>query len=486
MLRQMDLPPLNIANSAKLQQLPPARDTTLHDPRPRLAAARADAGIGAVLEGIGEAFYALDAEWRFTYINRRAETYFGVPKERMLGQVIWEVFPWSAGTDLRSRFEQVLLSGQPTSFEGAAVSSPDRYIELHAFPFEGGIAASFRDWTEQRRAEEILRESQAQLSALSDNLPLGMVYQMIDADDFMDRRFIYVSASCERLNGIPAERAIENPGALYELLVPEHRERVFQKQVESHVNRTPFDMEIAIRHGITGEIRWQRIVATRRELPNGAAVWDGIQIDITDHKRSEEHLHLLLNELNHRVKNTLAIVQSLAVQSLPKAALDDRFMAGRNAFETRLFALARGHDILTRENWEGASLATIVGEAFAPYRHDKGDAFEVEGEDLRITPAMALSLSMALHELCTNALKYGALGVPQGLIRVSWATSPAPDGKRLAMRWQETGGPPVSPPAHRGFGSRLIENGLARELNGAVKLTYEPTGLICTIDVPLP
>jgi PAS domain S-box-containing protein len=453
----------------------------------RATEADAPARIATLLEGIGEAFYSLDADWCFTYINRKAEEYFGIPRDQMLGRVIWDVFPWSAGTDLRARYEQVLLSGEPTTFEGAAVSSPDRFIELHAFPYDGGIAASFRDWTEQRKAEEILRESQAQLSALSDNLPLGMVYQMLDADEFLDRRFIYVSASCERLNGIPAERAIENPGSLYELLLPEHRERVFQKQVESHINRTPFDMEIAIRHGITGEIRWQRIVATRRELPNGAAVWDGIQIDITDHKKSEEHLHLLLNELNHRVKNTLAIVQSLAVQSLSRTGTDEKLAAARHAFETRLFALARGHDVLTRENWEGASLSTIVAEAFAPYSQDpnRGNAFEIDGVDLRIAPAMALSLSMALHELCTNAVKYGSLGVPGGLVRISWTVATGPAAKRLSMRWQEIGGPPVSAPAHKGFGSRLIESGLARELNGTVKLVFEPTGLVCTIDAPL-
>jgi two-component sensor histidine kinase len=191
------------------------------------------------------------------------------------------------------------------------------------------------------------------------------------------------------------------------------------------------------------------------------------------------------------VKNTLAIVQSLALQSLPKKAGPDdadAFTVARQAFEARLFALARGHDVLTRENWEGASLARIVDEAFAAYRKslDGGDAFEVDGEDLRVTPSMALSLSMALHELCTNALKYGALKTPGGRVRVSWRINPSPEGDTLAMRCEESGGPSVSSPAHKGFGSRLIEQGLARELNGTVRLIYEPSGVVCTIDVPLP
>ena len=442
-----------------------------------------------ILEGIGDAFYALDRDWRFTYINRAAETFYGIPRGEMLGRVIWDLFPGSEGTELRVRYEEVRQTGQAASFDHNAVSSPDRSLEFHVFPFEGGIAVSFRDWTERRRAEEELRETQARLSALADNLPVGMVYQMLESDNFFARKFIYLSASCERLNGIPAEAALQNPFLLYELLLAEHRQRMFEKQVESFHQRKPFDIEVAIRHAQTGEVRWQRLVATPRELPSGAVVWDGIQIDITEHKRAEEHLQLLVNELNHRVKNTLAIVQSLSAQSFSRARLtrDEGVVAAREAFEARLFALARGHDVLTRENWEGASLHEIVNEAFAAYRKrpDGCDLFRLEGTDLRVTPAMALSLSMALHELCTNALKYGALSAPGGQVRVSWEIAEASAGNRLTMRWEESGGPPVAPPSRKGFGSRLIEGGLARELNGTVRLDYEPTGVVCTIDVPL-
>jgi PAS domain S-box-containing protein len=451
--------------------------------------AESDARLPAVLEGIGDAFYALDRDWRFTYINRAAEAFHGIPRGQMLGRVIWEFLPWSAGTDLRARFEQVHLTGQAVTFEGQAVGSPDRHVEFRVFPYDGGTAVSFRDWTERRRAEEELRETQARLSALADNLPVGMVYQMLESDNFFARRFIYLSAGCERLNGVPAEAALQNPFLLYELLLPEHRQRMFEKQVESFHRREPFDIEVALRHAKTGETRWQRIVATPRELPSGAVVWDGIQIDITDHKRAEEHLRLLVNELNHRVKNTLATVQSLSFQSFSRVASssEEGIAAARDALQSRLFALARGHDVLTRENWEGASLQEILGEAFAAYgkRPDGREIFQLAGADLRVTPAMALSLSMALHELCTNALKYGALGAPDGMIRISWETAVNGEDRRLAMRWEERGGPPVSPPTRKGFGSRLIEGGLARELDGTVRLSYEPAGLVCTIDVPV-
>jgi PAS domain S-box-containing protein len=465
-------------------------ETALREAISRAIRIEVDARLSVLLEGIGEAFYALDGNWRFTLINHAAEAYFGLPREKMLGQIIWDLFPSSAGTELRRRYEQVFQSGEPASFEMQAVTSPNRHVEFHLFPYDGGLGVSFRDWTEQRKAEEILRDSQAQLSALADNLPLGMVYQMNNAVGFENRRFLYISASCERLNGIPAERALENPLLLFDLIMPEHRDLMFAKQLASNREGKPFDMEFAIRHGKTGEIRWQRIVDAPRRLPNGAVVWDGIQIDITEHKRAEEHLQLLVNELNHRVKNTLAIVQSLATQSFRKRGPggDGDFLATRDAFEARLFALARGHDVLTRENWEGASLGEIVSEALAAYRNrqDGSEAFEIGGADLRVTPSMALSLSMALHELCTNALKYGALSTPSGRVRVTWTALSGPKENRLAMHWEESGGPPVSPPAHKGFGSRLIEGGVARELNGTVRLAYEPTGLVCAIDVPLP
>src|SRR5690606_32259704 len=219
-------------------------------------------------------FCFLDRDWRPTYINRAAEAYFGIPREELLGQMVWNLH-WPFTSEWRTRCEGVLLSGQPDTFEGPEVSPPGQYLEFHVFPYEGGIAVSFRDWTERRRAAEELRESQARLSALADSLPLGMVYQVTDAGTFDTRRFTYVSASCERLNGVPAEKALENPNHLIDLILPEHRDRVFKQQLEAHRTRKAFDIEFPIRHAKTGEIRWQRIVDAPRVTPNGTTVWDG-------------------------------------------------------------------------------------------------------------------------------------------------------------------------------------------------------------------
>ncbi|MBB3018618.1 PAS domain S-box-containing protein [Microvirga lupini] len=455
----------------------------------RTVEAKVNAQLAVILEGIGDAFYSLDAHWRFSYINRAAEAYFGLPRQAMLHRVIWDVFPESEGTDLRGRYEEVFLSGHPLSFEGEAVGRPGRHLEFHVFPYNGGIGVSFRDWTERRRAEEELRASEARLSALANNAPACMFYQTSHSPDYHARKVLYVSKTCERLTGVPAEVAQANPDLLYSLVLPQHRDRMLARRLETLCDLTECEEEFEMRHATTGETRWHRIITTPRRLENGAIVWDGIQIDITEHKRSEEHLRLLLNELNHRVKNTLATIQSLASQSfrVRGATAAGDLPALYATFEARLHALARGHDILTRENWEGAGLVEIVTQAFAPYRdlsEDRG-RLRFEGPDLRVTPAMALSLSMAMHELCTNAAKYGALGVPEGQVLVSWSAQESASGPRLVMRWEEHGGPLVAPPSRKGFGSRLIQDGLARELNGEVRLTYQPEGVVCTIDVPL-
>lgn len=455
----------------------------------RSVEARTEARLSELLEGIGDAFYSLDREWRFSYINRSAETYFGTRRQEMLGRNIWDVFPSSAGTELRRRYEEVAVTGIAASFETDAVGVPGRFLEIHVFPYNGGLGISFRDWTELRRAADDLRESQARLSSLTDNVPACMVYQINDAADYRDRKLLYISKTCERLNGIPAEEVQSNLSLLYELVLPQYRDRMLAKEVEAVREHKAFDMEFEMRHGRTGEVRWHRLVVTPRQLANGSYVWDGLQIDITDHKRAEEHLRLLVNELNHRVKNTLATVQSLAAQSFSRLGshVDDELRAARNAFEARLFALARGHDVLTRENWEGANLSDVLAEACAPYRANATECtrIEIEGPDLRVSPPMALSLSMALHELFTNALKYGALSNSCGQIRISWSIPASSTGQRLIMRWEERGGPPVQSPARKGFGSRLIQDGLARELNGVVHLHYEPTGVVCVMDVPL-
>jgi two-component sensor histidine kinase len=233
-----------------------------------------------------------------------------------------------------------------------------------------------------------------------------------------------------------------------------------------------------VRGGV--EIAWN--LGTFAPLPPGPSGNRRLaytSLDISDRKRGEEQRRLLVNELNHRVKNTLATVQSIAAQTLRGAA---SMAEARDAFTDRLVALAKAHDVLTHESWKGAELHEIVAEATAP--HGGHDRFITSGPPVWLTPALSLSLALALHELATNAAKYGALSVEGGCVRVSWRIAEAEAERRLTLRWAEEGGPKVSPPTKQGFGSRLIGS-FSSAMGGSSKADYAPDGLICVIELPI-
>ena len=208
-------------------------------------------------------------------------------------------------------------------------------------------------------------------------------------------------------------------------------------------------------------------------------------VDQTRHKQEQAHSRMLINELNHRVKNTLATVQAIVRQAL-RSAVDPEVI--RESIESRLSALARSHDLLTTENWKGVGLFDLVSAALAPF--DAADGTEarivVTGENISLPPKTTLALGVALHELATNAMKHGAFSKETGSIRIAWNIDPAQQGDRLILRWQEKDGPPVTPPSRKGFGSRVIEEGLAHELQGTAHLEFAADGVVCTINVPAP
>jgi two-component sensor histidine kinase len=198
--------------------------------------------------------------------------------------------------------------------------------------------------------------------------------------------------------------------------------------------------------------------------------------------RAAEHQRLLIDELNHRVKNTLATVQSIVMQTLRTNGTPEDV---KEAVQMRLLALSRAHDVLTRESWDGADLIEVVTRALEPYQTSNENRLHIAGPHVRLTPRMSLALAMALHELATNAVKYGALSNKAGIVEVSWTVQNGATPPRLTLRWTESGGPPVKAPQRRGFGSRLIERSLAQDLDGQVEIAFMPTGVVCTVDAPV-
>lgn len=211
---------------------------------------------------------------------------------------------------------------------------------------------------------------------------------------------------------------------------------------------------------------------------NGVIVgWYGTNTDITEQERTRERLQLMVNELNHRVKNTLATVHSIAMHTLR-----DLKPNSGEIFEKRLLALSAVHDVLTREKWSEAQLSEIVDAAIA---HLGADPFDIDGAAVKVSPQIASALAMTLHELGTNAVKYGALSRPGGRVSIAWRKENGGHQPRLTFVWRESGGPRVEPPTRKGFGVRLIERSLASEADASVNLDFRAEGLVCTIGVPL-
>lgn len=204
-------------------------------------------------------------------------------------------------------------------------------------------------------------------------------------------------------------------------------------------------------------------------------------IDISRHKEAAEHQLGLINELNHRVKNTLATVQSLAQQTF-RGHADE---LAQQLFAERLIALAQAHDVLTSVKWQGANLDRLLQGVLQPICDDAGHRIALRGPTVVLAPKLALSFSLAFHELGRNALRHGALSVPHGSVRVSWQLIQGMEGNSLHLRWSETGGPPVNAARRKGFGSRLIEQGLAHDAGAAIVLDDAVGGLVCDICVPL-
>ena len=248
------------------------------------------------------------------------------------------------------------------------------------------------------------------------------------------------------------------------------------------------ELDKARRTGRAEDSRWHVRKNGERFWANGATMLldepelSGllkVMRDETASKLADEQRVLLLNELNHRIKNTLATVQSIAEQTLRASDADP---ATRHNLTARLIAISEAHNVLVEENWAGADLQTIVAMALAPHQQP-GRQIVIDGPPVRLSPQQAVTMALRLHELATNALKYGALSQDHGSVRVTWNLSQDGRGARsMTLLWEESGGPVVEPPQRHGFGSRLMTG---QEGAGNVRVEYLPGGVRCAIELPL-
>lgn len=225
-----------------------------------------------------------------------------------------------------------------------------------------------------------------------------------------------------------------------------------------------------------GDVRWCTGTAAASFDEMGRPIWlSGVTSDITERKRAEERQILLAEEVDHRARNVVAVVQS--IMRLTRADSIDDYIG---ALDGRIGALSNAHRLLAGSRWEGADLTRLVEEEFAPYRASGNERVKSRGPNVLLPPTTAQTIALALHELATNAAKYGALSVDPGYVELTWQTEPG----KLELVWTESGGPQIGPPDRRGYGSRAIVAGIERQLGGLVNFDWQASGLRCTLCVP--
>jgi PAS domain S-box-containing protein len=336
----------------------------------------------------------------------------------------------------------------------------------------------------QRKAAEAelegFRKQLGPFVAAAETTRMPMVFTDAKAPD---SPIVFANESFLAMAGFTREELLGQP---FSFLLAQRREPTASTAILAAVDDTTNSCSDACYRRKDGTAFWATTFVGQVLDKRGGATHRFISfLDLTKHLKEEERLRLLLDELSHRTQNTLATVQSIAVQTL-RGAADDAVV---EVFEGRILALSRAHSLVGRDGWETVSLRDLMGQMLQPFGMDdpRVARFSVEGEDVRLAPKAALTLAMVLHELATNAAKYGALSSAEaGKIEIAWELDPSPQGLQMRLRWQENDGPPVQPSGRKGFGSRLIEGALAHELDGEVRLSHGAAGVVCQINMPIP
>jgi PAS domain S-box-containing protein len=442
----------------------------------RRAEASASTGLSAhdILTALPVAVYTTDAEGRITSYNDAAAVLWGRRPE--LGEE-----RWCAGMRLfaadgkpmahdQSPLAQSLRRGDPVRGAEMILERPDG-TRLLVLPYPTAI----KDSTGRviggvnmlidagdRRA---MHHATARLAAIVESSDDAIISKTLGG--------IITSwnKSAERLFGYTAEEAI---GQSVLILIPEDRHDEEPGIIARISAGQRIDHYETQRRRKDGTLIDLSLTVSPVKNEKGEVVGASkIARDITDQKRAEQQRELLLNEIKHRVKNTLGTVQAIASQTFRQAPREER-----DIFGARIRALASAHDLLTHQDWEKVEMADVAERALRPFREVERDRFETGGPAVALIPTKALLLAMALHELSTNAVKYGALSTPDGRVQLDWQT----EGPRLILRWRETGGPDIAPPTHRGFGTTLIERAFKGE-QGQAHFDYRPEGLVCTLEM---
>jgi PAS domain S-box-containing protein len=450
-----------------------------------------------ILDMLPIATFICDAKGTILQYNRRAAEIWGrTPKPGATHQDFTadtNFFNLDGTPAATSMVAEVLTSGTPVRDAERIVERADGtrlVVSVNIDPLRNakgelvGAVNCFLDVTERKRTDAALEISR--LHALEQEQRLAATYEHASigiSEIAPDGTFLRVNEAITAITGYSREHLLSSKlfAHTYPDDVDPDRE-AFEKQIAGKLEFYSVEKRFFRKDG---RLIWLSVRSSPIRAADGHLLYlVRVVQDITERKAAEQRQQLLVDELNHRVKNTLATVQSLASQTARGSPSPAVF---RESFEGRLIALSKAHDQLTMHHWESAELRELLSANIAPYIVGGMERVALRGEDVVLRPRAVLTLAMAFHELTTNAAKYGALSIPGGRIEIDWHSFRREDDGCPLLRivWAEQGGPPVSGPRERGFGSKLIEGSIAAELGGCASLTFEPTGLRCEIDIPL-
>lgn len=393
----------------------------------------------------------------------------------------------------RSMMAEVLASGTPVRDAERIVERSDDsrlIVSINIDPLRDakgnlvGAVNCFLDITERKRMDDALEHSRRLALEQEQRVAATYEHAAIGISEIApDGSFLRVNEAICSITGFSRDELLA--AKLFRHTHPEDADpdrEAFRKQVAGDLDFYSIEKRF-IRND--GRLIWLSVRSSPVRADDGHLLYVvRVVQDITERKASERRQKLLIDELNHRVKNTLATVQSLATQTARAAPTPAAF---RERFEGRLIALSKAHDQLTMHHWESADLRDLHSGSLAPYIGTGSERIVLRGEDVELRPRAVLTLAMAFHKLTTNAAKYGALSAAGGRIEIRWQPVRGDNNGRRQLRidWIEQSGPAVAEPQQRGFGSKLIEGSIAAELGGSACLSFEPAGLRCEIVIPL-